>query len=1181
MNSYRPILGAALALALGFAATHRAQAEDLDLFVGAAATAQNPNVLVIIDNSANWSSASQQWDGGFKQGQSELRALRTVAGELTDKVNFGLMMFTEGSGSNAAGGYVRYHIRPMTDVNKTAFQEMIGPDTGCVDKANSLNGTPNCIYKNFDSPSEKTGTSKTNYSSTLFEAFKYLGGHTSPARAHLPNPNGSTPVDTVAGPLATHFGPVRYSGDPDVKTDKAAFSDPFTTYGSPITDDTSCGKNYIIFIGNGFPTQDLAGSVLTGVGGSATQLSMPVLSTINVTETLKDDLGNVITSCGTGGNVTNRLSNCTASIPQTLKDTFAHHTNFSCVETTPIAGGTISLACPGGSTRQYNVQATRPNVVSQTGESAVPAASVARNADEWAQFLYTTDVNAAEGQQNAKIYTIDVFKNAQDARQTSLLFNMARVGGGGYFQATNEQDIINAIRQILIDIQALNSVFASASLPINATNRSQNENQVFIGMFRPDADAKPRWYGNLKRYQIALFGEEAKLADAKGADAVSTETGFIRPCVESFWTSDSGKYWAFSQDSAGLCVSASTSVFSDLPDGSNVEKGATAEVVRKGNNPPTTDTTPTNTVNRIIYTCSKTSACKFGETMDEFNATNVSEGALGAADAAAHATLVDWIRGVDVDDENKNDDFKDVRPSVHGDVAHSRPLPVNYGKLPASDGGDTGVVMYYGANDGHFRAVRGRDGKELWSFIAPEHHAKLKRMKDPQEPLVLYPNMEEPLPTPTPTRKDYFFDGSAGLFQNLDNSKVWVFPSMRRGGRMIYGFDVTNPELPTMKWRVGCPNLLDDTDCTSGFEAMGQTWSVPSVALVKGYSDTSPVIITGGGYDRCEDNDFSDPTDASNTSLDPVCKDQKGATAFVIDADTGNLLQTFTGVKRSVVGDVTLVARTAEGFADHGYFADTGGGLYRIDFVDPATQAPLKAGDWVLTHIAQADPKTFRKFLFAPAAVFNAGRVFLTVGSGDRERPLSVNYPFREKVQNRFYMFLDTFATTGLPVNIDDATLMDDFTTATDCKTKMSAGSNGWFMDLTAAQGEQTVTSSTIFGGLVFFSTNHPDTADKGVCVSNLGTARGYALNLLNASGAANTTSLCGGARSAEFAGGGLPPSPVTGTVPVGPNGTPVTVMIGGVQRGGGVSTPIGASRVTPTITQRRSRIYWYMEGDK
>jgi hypothetical protein len=58
--------GCSLALIASVAGSaHFAAAEDIDLFVGAAtsATAMRPNVLVIIDNSSNWSSASQHWVG--------------------------------------------------------------------------------------------------------------------------------------------------------------------------------------------------------------------------------------------------------------------------------------------------------------------------------------------------------------------------------------------------------------------------------------------------------------------------------------------------------------------------------------------------------------------------------------------------------------------------------------------------------------------------------------------------------------------------------------------------------------------------------------------------------------------------------------------------------------------------------------------------------------------------------------------------------------------------------------------------------------------------------------------------------------------------------------------------------------------------------------------------------------
>src|SRR5690349_21525106 len=124
---------------------------------------------------------------------------------------------------------------------------------------------------------------------------------------------------------------------------------------------------------------------------------------------------------------------------------------------------------------------------------------------------------------------------------------MPRYVGGKYFSASSETSIPNSLREILIEIQSVNTVFAAASLPINATNRSQNENQVFIGMFRPDSGGRPRWFGNLKRYQIALFTGEAKLADADGNEAVSNATGFVAPCSRSFYTVDTGEYWNFIQ----------------------------------------------------------------------------------------------------------------------------------------------------------------------------------------------------------------------------------------------------------------------------------------------------------------------------------------------------------------------------------------------------------------------------------------------------------------------------------------------------------------------------------------------------------------------------------------------------------------------------------------------------------
>jgi type IV pilus assembly protein PilY1 len=305
---------------------------------------------------------------------------------------------------------------------------------------------------------------------------------------------------------------------------------------------------------------------------------------------------------------------------------------------------------------------------------------------------------------------------------------------------------------------------------------------------------------------------------------------------------------------------------------------------------------------------------------------------------------------------------------------------------------------------------------------------------------------------------------------------------------------------------------------------------------------------------------------------------------FVMNADTGALVKSFA-TDYSVAADLTLVDRDFDQRADHAYVADTGGNVYRIDFINPSTLASLDETAWTITKIAYSTGGG-RKFLFPPAALQAGNKTYLSITTGDRERPLIGNYPYVDDVSNRAYMLVDTYATSGLPINLDDTGNLRDVTGDNSCSTTIADGSTGnlgWRFNFggsdVSSRGEQGVTSSIIFGGLIFFSTNRPLPPSADSCANDLGEAKGYAVNLLNGSGAVGVPGLCGGTRSAIFTGGGLPPSPVTGTVPV--DGKPVTVMIGGINREGGASSPIGAQKVKPTIAQIRSRLYWYRQGDK
>src|SRR5437764_13287885 len=104
-----------------------------------------------------------------------------------------------------------------------------------------------------------------------------------------------------------------------------------------------------------------------------------------------------------------------------------------------------------------------------------------------------------------------------------------QMGCGKYYQVGSQTAIANALCMILAEIQAVNSTFASASLPVNTTNRTQDKNQVFIPMFRPDPQDRPLWMGNMKQYQLISQSGSIALGDNSNppVDAANQQAAFI------------------------------------------------------------------------------------------------------------------------------------------------------------------------------------------------------------------------------------------------------------------------------------------------------------------------------------------------------------------------------------------------------------------------------------------------------------------------------------------------------------------------------------------------------------------------------------------------------------------------------------------------------------------------------
>lgn len=1016
--------------------------EDIDLFTSAVSgTAAAPNVIILLDNSPNWSRASQHWpDNAGIQGQAEANAIMQAINTLSAAgmpMNIGLAMLSEYAGDSTSGatpgtggGYIRFGARDITQTaNLTALDNIL-----------------TYIAGHITNPSEKlSGMNQKDESAGFYELYKYLAAKRAYSGIISQNANvdvsgNSNPGTGAAEGLTTGFA---IASDND--------------YHSPVSS-TNCGRTYVIYISNN--------------------------------------------------------ANNTGST--------------------------------GLSSYQSWVANVAPAMTPIYGSNQLDAWT-----DEWTHYLYSHGVPVPGTSSDTRpvvTYVLDAYRDQQNLQYSYLLQAAAKVGGGKYYHVGSEADITSALLGILAEIQGVNSTFASAALPVNTTNRSQNKNEVFIPMFRPDSGDAPRWMGNLKEYQLIKTNGLVELGDATGNAAINTLTGYPQDCATSFWTTDSGSYWATYFEipvPKGNCFNTSNNAYSDAPDGPIVEKGGVAEVIRKGNNPPGTNTNPTWSVNRNIYTVS-------GSTLTNF--TTASSGLSQA--------VVDFISGHDVDDENYNSNTSETRPTLHGDSIHSRPLPIDYG-------GTTGVVTYYGSNDGMFRAVDANDGRELWAFVAPEHYSKMQRLLD-NSPLVYYPGMPTGI-TPTPTPKDYFFDGSIGVYQNADNSKIWIYPSMRRGGRMLYALDVTNPAAPAFKWKAGCPNMANNTGCSTGMSGIGETWSTPVVAMIKGYSTTNPVVIVGGGYDACEDADTASPS----------CGSATGASVYVLDADTGALIKSFA-TTRSIAADISVLDMDHDGNIDVAYAVDTGGNIYRIDFTSgpSGNYSSLSSSLWAINRVAYTNGAG-RKFLFAPALLpTGSGKVYLAIGSGDREHPLITSYPYTTPVLNRFYVYVDDLTSTTAN-NLDDIASFQNFSGTSSCTTTgvlPDSGTKGWFMDLNQyGPGEQVVTSAIIASGMVTFSTNRPIPATAGSCANSLGEARGYWVNLVNGSGAIGVEKSCGGALSTLFTGGGLPPSPVIGTVAI--DGTPTTVILGAAQRDGSASGVVSPQRVTPTTSSKRKMIYWKFSG--
>lgn len=662
--------------------------------------------------------------------------------------------------------------------------------------------------------------------------------------------------------------------------------------------------------------------------------------------------------------------------------------------------------------------------------------------DDVAKYIFDHDMDPNEpGKQNVVTYPI-FFGNDPAAIQAGaeyLLQDTAdngqgkAAGQGTLFTAANTQGLSKALSNIMTQIIAQNSSFVAPVVPTSPENRTKSGDRVYLGFFKPVTGDE--WEGNLKKYGLDSTNG---IVDQTGAVATDTSSGAFKNSAVSYWTASSS------------------------PDGGKVDAGgAGAELAAS------------DLSTRKVYTDLGTS----NDLTDSSNAFTTANSGLTAADlnvadATAKDTLINYVRGIDVYDQNQNGSTTDNRDWILGDILHSRPAIVNYNSYGTTAEGTcpgswTGVdsntannktVIYVGANDGMLHAFSDCDGKELWGFI-PD-------------------NLLDNLVNLGGTDHTYFVDGSPATYiydQNGDGvidpatDKVVLIFGERRGGGIntlqagvsrgaYYALDVTNPGDPKLLWTIDSATL--DANGNPEFPELGETWSKPSIGKVMVDGTPEIVAFVGAGYDNNEDLRYGDTQDfpASTASTDTTqMTNDEGAFTSLHPANGGQVNAQGRGIYAvkvatldvdgvptlakdptnlkvwgwthqdgvndpdtnpsfSIPSQLAAVDSDYNGYIDRVYAGDTGGNLWRCSV------GSNSVSDWACQRIFTANPSDAarsdespvtngRKIFYRPSVTIDAdsqGKYF-GVYFGTGDRA----HPLNTDVVDRMYFVKDRGQSTA------------------------------------------------------------------------------------------------------------------------------------------------------------------------
>ena len=680
--------------------------------------------------------------------------------------------------------------------------------------------------------------------------------------------------------------------------------------------------------------------------------------------------------------------------------------------------------------------------------------------DDVAKFLYDTDLrNDMEGTQNIITYTVgfsllgSIYQPIQD-----LLNNAASQGGGAHYAADTYEQLRDALNEILRNIlMAQTTAVGAPVVPLQHENRLQTGNDIYVAMFQSEESSHMgMWPGNLKKFRLATEDNPSKgvvtgdIVDASGNKATSA-AGTILDSARSYWLP------------AG----------SD-PDGGSVSEGGVGRVLLD------------RSTGRNIYTYMGSSS-NLADATNRFSTLNsgITRVILNVESDTERENVINYVHGLDVDDEDEDNNRSEKRSWILGDIIHSGPAVCSYT-------GDRKVI-FVGANDGLLHAFDNSDGRELWAFLPPIFLKTVRHLRTATHRYFVDAS-------PMIWSKENPYDGDADIDPSDGEDQVLLICGLRRGGEGYFALDVTNPDEPRIAegwavwgiWESGSwrrtgmigPDMTTDSAseaaATYPYSEMGQTWSKPRIGKVEVGGVEKWVAFVGGGYD------------AANEDATPPLPDEKGRAVYGFDLQSGGRIWGYTHASNSTMdhaipSDVALLDANGDGCVDRIYVGDLGGRIWRFDWGSSA-KLVFESG-------------TGGKMFYPPDVVEEDTYFMLFFGSGDRAHPNA------KVVIDRIYGVKDRREATLYESDLVDVTLNklqdESFSDEHEAIRVSLNTKDGWLIRLVndetdVAEGEKALSRAIVFGGMAFFTTFTPSgelAAGEDPCAVGQGTAKMYAVD--------------------------------------------------------------------------------------